>query len=80
MSTEVSPLRYNVDAITKLKKFSCLKELLRFLGAAGFYRKFVSRYANLADPLHALLKKDTELKWLDEYQRAFMQLKDELVI
>lgn len=33
-----------------------LKELRRFLGFAGFYRRFVKDYSKLAEPLHTLLR------------------------
>ena len=76
LSSGVSPLCSNLDAITKLEKPSCLKEIRRFLEAVGYYRKFVHRYADIADPLNSLLKTDAVFKWLGKHQRAFVQLSD----
>ena len=35
----------------------------QFSGLASYYRRFISRFAKVAHPLHALTKKDTALCW-----------------
>ena len=51
------------------------KEVKQFLGLAGYYRKFIPRYADIARPLNALTRKDVEFVWTDICQRSFELLK-----
>lgn len=51
-----------------------LKELRGFLGLAGYYRRFIHHYAQLAAPLTDQLKKDN-FGWNDAATTAFESLK-----
>jgi hypothetical protein len=75
----VSPLHSNVEAITNLEPPSKLKELRSFLGAAGYYRKFIPAYSDLVEPLQSLLKDGVPFEWTSQHQQSFEQLKAELV-
>lgn len=55
-----------------------MPELQAFLGLCNYYRKFVPPFAELASPLHHLLKKGAAFLWTDEHQDAFSQLKEKL--
>ncbi|XP_057691272.1 uncharacterized protein LOC130915330 [Corythoichthys intestinalis] len=55
-----------------------VKELQVFLGLCNYYRKFVPNFAELASPLHNLLKKETVFLWTDKHQFAFTLLKQRL--
>lgn len=55
-----------------------VKELRKFLGFAGYYRKFVEFYGILAKPLTDLLKKNTPFFWTSVCDTAFITLKDKL--
>ncbi len=54
------------------------QHIRRFTGMTGFYRRFIPRYAEIANPLTDLLKKDTKFKWSDSCQSAFHTLKKKL--
>ena len=47
------------------------KKVKQFPGLAGYYRKFIPRYADIARPLNALMRKDTEFEWTNICQRSF---------
>ena len=51
-----------------------------FLGMLGFYRRFIPRYSEIAEPLTSLTKGKTRgsITWTPEAQAAFEQLKREI--
>ena len=51
----------------------------QFLGLASYYRRFVPGFARIANPLHALLKKEVAFHWTKECQTAFDHLKGLLI-
>lgn len=68
---QVRPLSAKVDAIAKFPPPSNKKQLMRFLGMIGFYRKFCSNFATVVQPLTQLLCKNSEFNWSDQCQLAF---------
>lgn len=50
----------------------------RFLGLTGFFRRFVDKYAVIADPLTRLMRKGTDFCWGQEQSTAFQRLKEHL--
>ena len=55
------------------------KEIKQFLGLIGYYRKFVPRFSDLARPLNALTRKNTEFEWTRKCQESFKLLKTSLM-
>jgi transposase InsO family protein len=53
------------------------KELQRFVCAAGFYAKFIPKFADVVHPLRELVRAET-YKWESEHGKAFECLKDAL--
>ena len=49
------------------------------MGFAGYYRRFVHRFFELARPLHRLTEKNQPFKWSNECQAAFKHLKKYLL-
>lgn len=54
-------------------------EVRSFLGTAGYYRKFIKDYAEIAAPLTYLTKKKTKFVWESEQRESFERLKNELL-
>ena len=50
----------------------------QFLGLVGYYRKFVSRFADISWILTKLTCKDAEFNWTSECEKCFHMLKDYL--
>jgi hypothetical protein len=55
------------------------KDVKSFLGLAGYYRRFIKSFSQIAKSFANLLKKDTEFIWNDLYQNASVELKQLLV-
>lgn len=54
-------------------------EVRRFLGLAGYYRKFILNFAGIVSPLLELLKKNTPFVWNAIRDDAFKKLKNCLI-
>ena len=72
----VQPLPDKVKAITDWPTPRCLRDVRAFYGLAGYYRKFVAKFATIAEPLTRLTRKGTKFVWTDEADEAFRKLKD----
>ena len=55
------------------------KEVNKFLGLIGYYRKFVPRFANVARPLTNLTRFHQPFEWSDKCQTSFELLKETLI-
>jgi len=53
-------------------------DVRRFLGLAGYYRRFVRNYADISAPLTALLSKRAVFNWGEHQQTAFNKIKERL--
>jgi len=67
-----------VDIISQLPYPSSVKEVLCFLGHAGFYRRFIKDFSKIANPLSNLLKKDVAFDFAERCKDAFDTLKKAL--
>ena len=52
------------------------KTLRSFLGLVSYYRKFIANFSKVANPLHALTKKDIPFVWTAQCQTPFERLKE----
>lgn len=72
----LKPNMNKVIAIKNLPLPQTEKQLRSFLGASGYYRKFIQGYAKIAYPMARYLKKGTKININDpEYINAFEALK-----
>uniref|UniRef100_A0A8R1HVX8 CCHC-type domain-containing protein n=1 Tax=Caenorhabditis japonica TaxID=281687 RepID=A0A8R1HVX8_CAEJA len=76
--TNYSPNQANLDAIQKMPIPRDLKAVQRFVGMAGFFRKFIKNFSEIAEPLTKLTRKDQPFEWTSLQQNAFETLKDKL--
>lgn len=72
---KVRPAQAKVEAILKYPMPTSKRELRRFLGMAGFYRKYCQNFADIASPLTDMLSKKKNFLWTEGCQKAFDQLK-----
>ncbi|CAM5149514.1 unnamed protein product [Natator depressus] len=77
----IKPLQAKVDAIQKWPVPKSKKQVQSFLGLAGYYRRFVPQYSQIAAPLTDLSRKKqpNAVQWTKECQKAFNQLKATLM-
>ncbi|GBM16923.1 Transposon Ty3-I Gag-Pol polyprotein [Araneus ventricosus] len=75
----ITPDNHNLESIKKLQPPKNVKQLQGFLGSVNAYNKFIDSYAKIREPLNQLLKKDKQLHWTAECQKAFELLKNKLV-
>ena len=71
----VEPDPEAVSAVTDYPAPTSVPELRRFLGLAGWLRKFVHRFASLTHPLNELLEKKRRWNWTHVHQTAFEQIR-----
>ena len=59
-----------VETIKNWPQIDSVKKLRAFLGLAGYYRKFIKGYAQIALPLSNLLKSDVPFQWTQDQEEA----------
>ncbi|KAG0902961.1 hypothetical protein G6F62_011859 [Rhizopus arrhizus] len=67
-----------VRAVTDFPTPTDVESPRSFLGLAGYYRCFISKFSVLAAPLNDLLKKDATWVWSDSHQQAYSSLQKAL--
>lgn len=74
VATEPSKIRAVQDWVTPTDA----QAVRRFLGLAGYYRRFVRHFGIIARPLFNLLKKGTPFVWTSNTEQVFQVLKQQL--
>jgi hypothetical protein len=72
--------RAKIEVIEKLPPPINVKGIRSFLGHAGFYRRFLKDFSQIARPLMSLLAKDAPFNFTDECLAAFHTLKKALIL
>ena len=65
-----------IQVILRLPRPTNAKEVQGFMGHCGYYRRFIFRFANIAQPLYALIE---AFVWTDECEESFQKLRDALI-
>uniref|UniRef100_UPI003EBE0B76 reverse transcriptase/ribonuclease H family protein n=1 Tax=Klebsiella pneumoniae TaxID=573 RepID=UPI003EBE0B76 len=76
---KVLPRMVKVQAINDFPSPDSKKVLMRFLGMAGYYRKFVPNFADVVYPLTNLLGKNVKFNWTPTCEKSFNKLKSILM-
>ena len=69
------PLPEKIKSIKNMPPPKTVKEVKQFLGLAGYYRKFVPRFADLSRPLTHLTWQSVEFQWTEKCQKSFDNLR-----
>ncbi|WMV49832.1 hypothetical protein MTR67_043217 [Solanum verrucosum] len=73
---EVDPKKMN--AVKSWPRTLTPLNIRRFLGLAGYYRRFVEGFSSIASPLTALTQKKANFIWSEACEMSFQELKDRL--
>ena len=72
---QIKPVDSKVCAINDFPRPENKKQLMRFLGMAGYYRKFCPNFSTISERLTQLLKKTRKFVWSDDCEKSFVKLK-----
>ena len=76
---DIEPDPDKVKAVVTWPQPRNLTEVRAFVALAGYYRRHVRHFAEIARPLHQLTKKGVKFQWGEPQERAFQELKQRLV-
>ena len=70
-----------LEKIRNAERPKTKKQVRAFLGLAGYYRRFIPAFSDVAAPLTDLTKKGrpTHVDWQEEHEHSFKTLKDMLI-
>ena len=67
-----------VKAVMSWERSKSVFKICNFLGLAGYYRRFIKDFSQLAEPMTMLTKKEIKFEYYDLCKRAFQELKRRL--
>lgn len=74
----ITPLKDNLKSIREFPTPQNRKNVRQFLGKINFHGKFIPNASITLEPLHNLLRKNTQFHWSNECQNAFDIIKNHL--
>ena len=74
----IKPDMDKVEVIRNMPEPKTVKQVRGFIGAIGYYRRFIPAFSRLATPLIALTKKYARFKWTEDCQKSFDAMKEQL--
>ncbi|KAL3689788.1 hypothetical protein R1sor_016097 [Riccia sorocarpa] len=75
--TSINPRK--IECILRIPIPETVRDLRKFLGCTGYYRRFIFRYAVITAPFTALLQDLVDFFWSEDCQASFELLKLKLV-
>ena len=64
-----------IEAVKQWPRPTSAIDIRRFLGIAGYYRRFVEGVASIASPLTRLTRNMVKFQWSDDCEKSFTELK-----
>ena len=64
-----------VEAVMSWERPKSIFKIHSFLGLAGYYRRFIEDFSQLAAPMTRLTRKEVKFEWNDLCEREFQELK-----
>ena len=74
----VKPAREKVAKIVNLKPPTCVKEVRQLLGVVNYYNRYIPRMAEIAEPIHALLRNGSKWRWGKKEDESLERIKVEI--
>lgn len=71
----LSPAESKISVIREWPVPKTLKDVKKFLGISGYYRKLIKNFSEIAEPLNALQRKQMKFVWSDACNNSFIKLK-----
>lgn len=71
----IKPPSNKVDLIVNYSSPKNVKELRRSIGLFNWFRKFISNYSTVAQPILKLTKKNVKCVWTNDQENTFKELK-----
>ena len=71
---------YKVEAVLNWERPKSVTEIKSFLGLAGYYRRFIQGFSQLALPLTRLTRKNQFFVWDAKCEESFQELKTRLTL
>ncbi|CAF3506519.1 unnamed protein product [Rotaria socialis] len=79
----ITPMQDKIEAILQINEPRSLGQANRFIGALGWYRKFIPHFATVAAPIHAITNltkiNRRKFRWGFAQSQAFHKLKQMLI-
>ena len=69
---------HKVEAVLSWERPKTITEVRSFLGLAGYYRRFIQGFSQIALPLTRLTRKDQPFVWDARCEQSFQELKSRL--
>jgi hypothetical protein len=74
----LSPQKSKIEAVQKISTPRNRTDVRSFLGLVGYYRRFISKYSEIARPLYHLTSDKNQFVWTEDCEQAMQILKERL--
>ena len=75
---EIHPRKEKVKEVLNVEPPTSKRQVKSFLAMAGYYSRFIQRFADIAFPLTELTKGRAKFAWEEKHMNAFKEIKQQL--